>query len=501
MYEERFIIIGGIGAGKSTTGNIILGRKAFDANTMSDRVTKEPATESATRFNRKVSVVDTPGFDASNRIFNENILRKLTSHCSLRYRAIILVLRIQEFETNEKIVTFLNDVLPKDAYEHLIIIFSNIAALEKNDETIEGNLESYPESSSLHQLLARINHRYVGLKYYSEINRENTEKIASKILKWIDTLPTLPICLCFSICAKEQPVIKKEDNQVPDKNELRLILIGKTGVGKSSTGNSILEEAAFPSKTGPRSTTKVTSFRSKFRFDRYLVVVDTPGLNEFNNVSNAKQREREITSEVTKSLMITSPGPHAFILVMEPGRFTPEDQETISCYRTVFGEEFEKYAVVLFTNKDRLEKEDISIDDWVRELEPGSNLKELIEKANNRYLIMDYNKKRLWEQRDDVKKLLNIIKSMDNKIPFYKTKYSEKTEIVFNNILKEFQKQKYFQNGVYVNPRDEARKVILKTYSTEKIQAFHDEDSSLSSYILGIIAAVGAYSLYLVVLV
>ncbi|XP_062586564.1 GTPase IMAP family member 4-like, partial [Saccostrea cucullata] len=204
-------------------------------------------------------------------------------------------------------------------------------------------------------------------------------------------------------------VNKHEDNKYVNKYELRLILIGKTGVGKSSTGNSILEEAAFPSKTGPQSTTKFTSFRSKLRFDRYLVVVDTPGLQEFK-ASNAKQREREITSEVTKSLMITSPGPHAFILVIEPGRFTLEDQETISCYRKVFGEEFEKYAVVIFTNKDKLEKEDVSIGDWIRELEPGNNLKELIEKANNRYLIMDYNKKRLWEQRDDVKKLINIIK-------------------------------------------------------------------------------------------
>ncbi len=64
---------------------------------------------------------------------------------------------------------------------------------------------------------------------------------------------------------------------VPE-NKLRLVFIGKTGTGKSKTGNSILGIEAFKSKLGGASVTKKCSYEKNFNYGREISIVDTPGL-------------------------------------------------------------------------------------------------------------------------------------------------------------------------------------------------------------------------------
>ncbi|CAL1525871.1 unnamed protein product, partial [Lymnaea stagnalis] len=63
-------------------------------------------------------------------------------------------------------------------------------------------------------------------------------------------------------------------------SKLNLLLIGKSGSGKSSSGNAIAGEQVFRPFDGTTSSTRRVKSCTKFRWGRHLTLVDTPGLLE-----------------------------------------------------------------------------------------------------------------------------------------------------------------------------------------------------------------------------
>uniref|UniRef100_A0A8L0DS62 AIG1-type G domain-containing protein n=1 Tax=Oncorhynchus mykiss TaxID=8022 RepID=A0A8L0DS62_ONCMY len=136
----------------------------------------------------------------------------------------------------------------------------------------------------------------------------------------------------------------KYTKKQPKKNdELRIVLVGKTGVGKSAVGNTILGETTFTSKLSSSSVTLVCD-KNKRKVDGQMVaVIDTPGLFD------TQSTQEEILNEIKMCITFAAPGPHAFLIVIQLGRYTNEEKEAVNILQQIFGKEAEKYTIVLFT--------------------------------------------------------------------------------------------------------------------------------------------------------
>ncbi|XP_035998567.1 uncharacterized protein LOC105921786 [Fundulus heteroclitus] len=181
-------------------------------------------------------------------------------------------------------------------------------------------------------------------------------------------------------------------------SDVQLVLVGWPGVGKSSSGNTILGRTAFRTSSGPNSGGTRCCLQRATIFSREVTIIDTPGLSA--------PSDPEVRKEIFRCINLSAPAAHAVLLVLRLD-FTTRAEETVELMEEMFGRNVWSRTLILFTHQDRAEPH---IQNQLQS--NGAELKELLLEKVDGYQVLNnqpdhQDPQQVWDLLHEVTKRLS----------------------------------------------------------------------------------------------